>query len=188
MKRFLGPRAGHLTILAFPDGGGGGGGSLIVVKPGGEQLNLSLGTKWPCHCKETGTRTHHRLMDRSNVASCAMMDDQISVIGKYLSSICVIVVHPLSILISEDIFRNRFCYGSFVRFVDLIATIVSFVSRKVSEFCIIYFQNTCVSMKDDRLVQTANYVVTANFTVISEFRYLFFDVFCVPGVGTLNLI
>ena len=81
-----------------------------------------------------------------------------------------------------------FHYGSFVRFVDLIATIVSFVSRQVSEFCIIYFQNTCVSTKDDRLVQTANYVVTADFTVISGFRYLFFDVFCVPGVGTLNLI
>ena len=50
--------------------------------------------------------------------------------------------------------------------------------------------NTCVrvSMKDDRLVQTANYVVTADFTMISGFQYLFFDVFCVPGVGTLNLI
>ena len=66
-----------------------------------------------------------------------------------------------------------FRYGSFVRFVDLIATIVSFVSRQVSEFCIIYFQNTCVSMKDDRLVQTANYIVTADFTLISGFRYLF---------------
>ena len=82
----------------------------------------------------------------------------------------------------------NFRYGSFVRFVDLIATIVSFVSRQVSEFYIIYFQNTCVSMKNDRLVQTTNYVVTADFTVISGFRYLFFDVFCVPRVGTLNLI
>ena len=43
-------------------------------------------------------------------------------------------------------------------------------------------------MKDDRLVQTANYVVTADFTVVSGFRYLFFYVFCVPRVGTLNLI
>ena len=76
-----------------------------------------------------------------------------------------------------------FHYGSFVRFVDLIATIVSFVSRQVSEFCIKNFQNTCVSMKDNRLVQTANYVVAADFTVISGFRYLFFDVFCVPGAG-----
>ena len=64
---------------------------MIVVKPGGGQLNLSLGTKWPCHCKETGTRHRHRLVDRSNVASCAIMNDQISVSGKYLSSICVIV-------------------------------------------------------------------------------------------------
>ena len=96
-----------------------------------------------------------------------------------------IVVHPLSILISEDIFAYNglyfivyhcfdFRYGSFVRFVDLIASIVSFVSGQVSEFCIIYFQNTCVSMKDDRLVQTATYVVTADFTVISGFRYLLF--------------
>ena len=38
-------------------------------------------------------------------------------------------------------------------------------------------------MKDNRLVQTVNYVVTADFTVISGFRYLFFDVFCVPGWG-----
>ena len=105
-----------MTILTFP-----GEGSLIVVKPGGGQLNLSLGTKWPCHCKETGTRPRHRLVDRSNVASCAMMDDQISVSGKHLSAICV-------------------------------------------------------------------NVVTADFTVISGFRNLFFDVFCVPGVGTLNLI
>ena len=52
-----------------------------------------------------------------------------------------------------------FHYESFVRFVDLIATIVSFVSRQVSEFCIIYFQNTCVSMKEDRLVQTAKSVI-----------------------------
>ena len=65
LTRFLGPWAGHLTILAFP---GGGEGSLIVVKPGGGQVNLSLGTKWPCHCKETGTRPRHRLVDRSNVA------------------------------------------------------------------------------------------------------------------------
>ena len=55
---------------AFDDTGlpGGGEGSLIVVKPGGGQVNLSLGTKWPCHCKETGTRPRHRLVDRSNVA------------------------------------------------------------------------------------------------------------------------
>ena len=106
MKRFLGHWAGHLTILAFP----GGGGSLIVVKPGGGQLNLSLGTKWSCHCKVTRTRPRHRLMDHSNVASCAMMEDQISVSGKYLSSICVIVVHPLSILISEDIFAYNDLY------------------------------------------------------------------------------
>ena len=45
--------------------------------------------------------TSDRLVDRSNVAYCAMMDDQISVSGKYLSSICVIVVHPLSISISD---------------------------------------------------------------------------------------
>ena len=83
---------------------------MIVVKPGGGQLNLSLGTKWPCHSKETGTRPRYRLVDRSNVASCAMMDDQISVSGKYLSSICVIVVHPLSILISEDIFAYNDLY------------------------------------------------------------------------------
>ena len=80
---------------------------MIVVKPGGGQLNLSLGTKWPCYCNETGTRPRHRI---SNVASCAMMNDQISVSGKYLSSICVIVVHPLSILISEDIFAYNDLY------------------------------------------------------------------------------
>ena len=80
-----------------------------------------------------------------------------------------------------------FRYGPFVSFVDLIATIVSFVSRQVSEFCIIYFQNTCVSMKDDRLVQTANYVVPADFTVISGFRYLFFwCILCSRG-GDLEL-
>ena len=96
---------------AFDDTGlPGGRGSLIVVKPWGEQLNLSLGMKWPCHCKETGTRPRHQLVDCSNVASCAMMDDQISVSGKYLSSICVIVVHPLSILISEDIFAYNDLY------------------------------------------------------------------------------
>ena len=100
MTRFLGPWAGDLTILAFP--GGGGEGSLIAVKPGGGQVNLSLGTKCPCHCKETGTRPRHRLVDRSNVASCAVMDDQISVIGKYLS-ICVIVI-------SEDIFAYNDLY------------------------------------------------------------------------------
>ena len=83
---------------------------MIVVKPRGGQLYLSLGTKWPCHCKETGTRPHHRLVDCSNVASCAMMNDQISVSGKYLSSICVIVVRPLSILISEDIFAYNDFY------------------------------------------------------------------------------
>ena len=94
-----------MTILTFP-----GEGSLIVVKPGGGQLNLRLGTKWPCHCKETGTRPRHRLVDRSNVASCAMMDDQISVSGKYLLSICVVVVHPLFILISEDIFAYNDLY------------------------------------------------------------------------------
>ena len=104
------------------------------------------------------------------------MNDQISVSGKYLSSICVIVVRPLSILISEDIFAYNdlyfivlllfyFHYGSSVRFVDLIATIVSFVSRQFSKFCIIYFQNTCVSTKEDRLVRTANYVVTADFWI-----------------------
>ena len=83
---------------------------MIVAKPGGGQLNLSLGTKWPCYCKDTGTRRCHRLVDRSNVASCAMMDDQILVSGIYLSSICVIVVHPLSILISEDIFAYNDLY------------------------------------------------------------------------------
>ena len=83
---------------------------MIVVKPGGGKLNLSLGTKWPSHCKEAGTRPRHQLVDRSNVASCAMMDDQISVSGKYLSSICVIVVHPFSILISEDIFAYNDLY------------------------------------------------------------------------------
>ena len=51
-----------------------------------------------------------------------------------------------------------------------------------------YLFKILVSMKDDRLIQTANYVVTTDFTVISGFQYLFFDVFCVPGVGTLNLI
>ena len=60
--------------------------------------------------QETGTRPRHRLVDRSNVASCAIMNDQISVSGKYLSSICVIVVHPLSILISEDIFAYNDLY------------------------------------------------------------------------------
>ena len=80
-----------------------------------------------------------------------------------------------------------FRYGSFVYFVDLIAIIVSFVSRQVSEFCIIYFQNTCVSMKDDRLVQTANYVVTADFTVISGFRYLFFLCILCSWGGDLEL-
>ena len=94
-----------MTILTFP-----GEGSLIVVKPGGGQLNLSLGKKWPCHCKETGTRPRHRLVDRSNVASCAMMDDQISVSVKNLLSICVVVVHPLFILISEDIFAYNDLY------------------------------------------------------------------------------
>ena len=83
---------------------------MIIVKPEGGQLNLSLGTKWPCHCKETGTRPRHRLVDRSNVASCAMMNDQISVSGKYLSSIYDIVVRPLSILISEDIFAYNDLY------------------------------------------------------------------------------
>ena len=78
-----------------------------------------------------------------------MKNDQISVTGKYLSSICVIVVRPLSILISEDIFAYNDLYFivlSLFRFplwviysfccnVDLIAAIVSFVSRQVSEFC-----------------------------------------------------
>ena len=111
-----------------------------------------------------------------------------------------IVVHPLSILISEDIFAYNglyfivyhcfdFRYGSFVRFVDLIASIVSFVSGQVSEFCIIYFQNTCVSMKDNRLVQTATYVVTADFTVISGFRYLLFlCTFCLGKVHLYQII
>ena len=103
-----------------------------------------------------------------------------------LSNIYTFAYNCTMIYISLFYHCFDFRYGSFVRFVDLIATIVSFVSRQVSEFCIIYFQNTCVSMKDDRLVQTANYVVTADFTVISGFRYLFFDVFCVPGVGTFD--
>ena len=94
-----------MTILAFP-----GGGQFDRCQARGGQLNLSLGMKWPCHCKKTGTRPRHRLVDRSNVASCAMLDDQISVSGKYLSSICVIVVHPLSILISEDIFAYNDLY------------------------------------------------------------------------------
>ena len=100
---------------------------MIVVKLGGGQLNLSLGTKWPCHCKETGMRPRHQLVDRSNVTSCVMMDDQISVSGKYLSSI-------LHTMIYMSLFYHcfDFCYGSFVCFVDLIATIVSFVSRQVS--------------------------------------------------------
>ena len=72
-------------------------------------------------------RPRHQLVDRSNVASCVMMDDQISVSGKYLSSI-------LHTMIYMSLFYHcfDFRYGSFVRFVDLIETIASFASRQVS--------------------------------------------------------
>ena len=56
-------RGGGAVIgRAFDDTGLPRGRAVIVVKPGGGQLNLSLGTKWPCHCKETGTRPRHPLV------------------------------------------------------------------------------------------------------------------------------
>ena len=93
LTRFLGPWAGHLTILAFPGGGGGGGqfdrcqarGRAGEFEPGNE-MAMSLQGDW----NETSSSTRGSFERR--------LDDQISVIGKYLSSICVIVVHPLSIL------------------------------------------------------------------------------------------
>ena len=105
MTRFLGPWAGHLTILAFPGGGQfdrcHARGPVVEFEPENE-MAMSLQRDW----NETSSSTR----GCSNVASCAMVDDQISVSGKYLSSICVIVVHPLSILISEDIFAYNDLY------------------------------------------------------------------------------
>ena len=101
MTRFLGPRAGHLTILAFPGGGQFDRcqvrGRAVEFEPGNE-IAMSLQGDW----NETSSSTRGSFERR--------LDDQISVSGKYLSSICVIVVHPLSILISEDIFAYNDLY------------------------------------------------------------------------------
>ena len=147
-------------------------------------------------------RPRHQLVDRSNVASCAMMDDQISVSGKYLSPICVIVVHPLSILISEDIFAYNDLYF-------IVLSVFWFPLWVICLFCWLDCNNNLLfHLYLGRLANFVSYTFkilvsrwrTTNsyklrimsWPLISlwylDFDICFFYVFCVPGVGTLNLI